>query len=350
MYLIGPHTLNGYFYSDYTLSEWSGFGILVLTKGFWYYIETAYRVGLSAVTIILCVKAYRKAWGIRKRQAIILLTLSIIGALFAASSLFGGTTSKIDYVPLLLGGASVLLFVTLFKYELFDLVPLAYSRLFDALDQPIMILTDAMMVIRANPVAKRVFSRELGEEIHVPLCRVLCDNTQGITALKRSETYSFIKTGPEGDRHYSVRLIRLSAPNGKPGKDYGYLLVFTDVTSHISQVHSLRIAAAIDPLTGLFNRRHFYALAERALKQAKKEGRSVALIMLDIDHFKEINDAYGHPAGDYVLQEISSVIRGHLREDDILARYGGEEFVILMPSVGIQTAEMGRATDMYGGA
>ncbi|AYC34122.1 GGDEF domain-containing protein [Pseudomonas cavernae] len=87
---------------------------------------------------------------------------------------------------------------------------------------------------------------------------------------------------------------------------------------------------ATDELTGLFNRRHFLRLAERAL-ESLQPGRQYGLALIDLDHFKRINDVYGHAAGDRVLQTFAAVARTCLRDSDILARYGGEEFVLLLP-------------------
>lgn len=92
----------------------------------------------------------------------------------------------------------------------------------------------------------------------------------------------------------------------------------------------LETLVATDELTGLFNRRHFLGLAGRAL-QCLPMGCRHGLALIDLDHFKRINDAHGHAAGDQVLQAFARVAGGCLEEDAVLARYGGEEFVLLLP-------------------
>ena len=92
--------------------------------------------------------------------------------------------------------------------------------------------------------------------------------------------------------------------------------------------------AFTDELTGLFNRRHFMKLAEREVNRAVRYKHPLAFILFDLDHFKKVNDAYGHPAGDQVLITVAALTRGELREVDLLGRYGGEEFVILFPETG----------------
>jgi diguanylate cyclase (GGDEF)-like protein len=89
--------------------------------------------------------------------------------------------------------------------------------------------------------------------------------------------------------------------------------------------------AITDALTGLHNRRHFFSLAEREFARAVRYDRAVAAIMLDIDHFKAVNDAHGHAVGDEVLREVAARCTASLRSVDLLGRYGGEEFVALLP-------------------
>jgi diguanylate cyclase (GGDEF)-like protein len=92
-----------------------------------------------------------------------------------------------------------------------------------------------------------------------------------------------------------------------------------------------RTLAITDPLTGILNRRHFYTLAEIELDRTHRLGKKLALIILDIDHFKQVNDTYGHIAGDAILKELVQRCQTHLRDYDLIGRYGGEEFVVLLP-------------------
>jgi diguanylate cyclase (GGDEF)-like protein len=94
-----------------------------------------------------------------------------------------------------------------------------------------------------------------------------------------------------------------------------------------------------DHLTGVANRRAFFEAAEVELKRWRRAPRPLALITLDADHFKQINDTYGHPAGDAVLRDLAGALNEAVREMDIVARIGGEEFAILLPSADLSTAE-----------
>ncbi len=96
----------------------------------------------------------------------------------------------------------------------------------------------------------------------------------------------------------------------------------------------LEAISVTDDLTGLYNRRYFFERLEEYLRAARRHRLPLSLMMLDLDHFKRINDTFGHPTGDRVLKALAEVIRSGLRASDIPARYGGEEFLILLPYTG----------------
>ncbi len=99
-----------------------------------------------------------------------------------------------------------------------------------------------------------------------------------------------------------------------------------------------RELATKDELTGLNNRRYFLGRAEELFKISKRYGKKFSVVMMDIDFFKDVNDTYGHEAGDRVLQALADVFRGLIREVDVLGRYGGEEFILLLPETGMNGA------------
>jgi diguanylate cyclase (GGDEF)-like protein len=105
------------------------------------------------------------------------------------------------------------------------------------------------------------------------------------------------------------------------------------------QAKELQLLASRDTLTGLSNRRDFLEKAKREETHFKRAKRAFSLVLLDIDHFKNINDTYGHECGDAVLARVAREIEGALREQDIVARWGGEEFICLLPETGLDGSE-----------
>ena len=104
-----------------------------------------------------------------------------------------------------------------------------------------------------------------------------------------------------------------------------------DITARKLAEEKLEKLSQTDPLTGLANRRHFMALAEHELSRAIRYGGELSVLMMDIDHFKTVNDTYGHQTGDLVLQKLSRLCQEALRAIDVIGRFGGEEFAILLP-------------------
>jgi diguanylate cyclase (GGDEF)-like protein len=101
---------------------------------------------------------------------------------------------------------------------------------------------------------------------------------------------------------------------------------------------NLRDMAVRDPLTGLFNRRYLEETLEREFLRATRQGAPIALIMLDIDHFKRCNDTYGHDAGDVLLRNLGAFLQRYSRGSDVACRYGGEEFVLTLPECSLEIA------------
>jgi len=131
--------------------------------------------------------------------------------------------------------------------------------------------------------------------------------------------------------------------------------LMTAVAEHLSLAfanlklqETLRQQAVHDSLTGLYNRRYMMDMLEREVRRAVRSRTSVGVIMLDLDHFKNINDNYGHECGDMVLQEMGRFLQTHVRQEDIVCRYGGEEFIIIMPGTALDVCK-NRARSLWNG-
>jgi len=139
----------------------------------------------------------------------------------------------------------------------------------------------------------------------------------------------------ENPRHPDARANAFAVTfNQFPGSDLK-LFTFQDVSGLEDEKAHLEDEASTDPLTQALNRRSFL----RMLGQAAVSGKPFSLVMFDIDHFKSVNDTYGHDAGDAVLREISQLVRDNVRENDTLARWGGEEFMVLSTKSGMKRAK-----------
>ena len=149
---------------------------------------------------------------------------------------------------------------------------------------------------------------------------------------------NLIQTGEEGP-------LQIRFANGaaiqfrcKALSDGGRLLTYGNVSELAHQADLLEQLASVDGMTGLNNRRNFMLLAESEWSRFKRYGRSLALLMIDIDLFKSVNDTYGHDAGDEVIKAVAEILQTHKRTSDIGGRLGGEEFALILPEATLDRA------------
>lgn len=115
------------------------------------------------------------------------------------------------------------------------------------------------------------------------------------------------------------------------GVFHGYFGTECDITARKHAENEIKLLATTDSLTGIANRREFNLQLEKEIERARRYNAPLSLVMYDIDHFKRVNDTFGHDAGDYVLKALTAIVKANIRAVDIVARWGGEEFMILMP-------------------
>jgi diguanylate cyclase (GGDEF)-like protein/PAS domain S-box-containing protein len=144
---------------------------------------------------------------------------------------------------------------------------------------------------------------------------------------------SFKREGAHNPKIFSVNINLLSLEEREV-----YVVTFSDVTALEQKSKTFEEKASIDALTGIFNKDKFYEMISNDIDASKKYKTCLSLIFFDIDHFKSINDTFGHQTGDDVLQQLVNVIKECTRELDTFARWGGEEFVVLLPGTDMDNA------------
>jgi len=198
-----------------------------------------------------------------------------------------------------------------------------------------------------NPAAERLFGYSaeevMGRDLHkiiVPLRHYeefrrgfagFAKTGEGPILGRTREMTAQKKDGTEFPVDLSISGIRI--------KDQWHAVgIISDISERKQAEQQLREYAENDALTGVLNRRKFYEILEQEQERALRYARSLSLIMFDIDHFKAVNDTYGHAAGDAVLKRTASVVADNIRKSDILGRIGGEEFAILATETAIESA------------
>lgn len=170
-------------------------------------------------------------------------------------------------------------------------------------------------------------------------------NEQYILAALRGKPQSFERAIVKADGSTGYTMARYIPDVDEKGEVKGFFVLVTDISELKNtqaelerKVEELDILATTDPLTGIANRRHFLRRADEELERSKRYGHSMVFLMLDIDHFKSINDRFGHDAGDEVLQSLAGLLKQTLRATDIVGRLGGEEFGAILVEASLEDA------------
>jgi diguanylate cyclase (GGDEF)-like protein/PAS domain S-box-containing protein len=214
-----------------------------------------------------------------------------------------------------------------FRYRLLDLVPVARSLMFDRLGDPVLVLDAYGRVVDANPAAEQALGAGAG--IGRPARDLLREKE--VELLDATPSGAEIRlTKPDDAREFEVIASTLRDDRGR---DVGQLVHLRDISARKQAERRLRWLADYDQLTRLPNRRLLTDLLDQAISRARRGRGRCALLLVDLDRFKLVNDSFGHAVGDQVLARVGHRLRAGRRTEDTAARLGGDEFAVLLPDV-----------------
>ena len=217
-------------------------------------------------------------------------------------------------------------------------------------DYALMTLDDRGRARDWNPSVARVTGRDsattIGQSYSVFYPGDAMDATGALDRLHEADSTGWSldegwRQRADGSRYWGSCLIApLHAPSETDPEDRAYSLVIRDVSDRREATEALRRAVACDHLTGLANRRALFEACELELQRWRRAPRPLSLVLIDADHFKRINDTYGHAVGDAVLRHLAAGLSATFRAIDLVARLGGEEFVVMLPGCDEAAATM----------
>jgi len=304
--------------------------VLVVDAGPWYWVHIGFSTLAFIIGTVLLAGAARHERKAYRRRAVLLL----VGSAFPWAGMLvyelGLSPYGLDTTPLGLCAALPILAWAVFQYKVFDFSPVAKESVFASMREGAVILDTLGRIVDFNPAAVRIFpglsDRSFG--------RTFEEATPNVPHL-----HKFLSSGERTE--LDLRLDADGAPRAfraevstimnRLKRHVGRILLLTEITEQVRLMENLRELATKDELTGAVNRPHFRELSRAELARAKRYGRALSVLIVDLDHFKKINDTWGHEAGDAVLRSVAGVFRSALRTSDILCRYGGEEFAVLLP-------------------
>lgn len=163
---------------------------------------------------------------------------------------------------------------------------------------------------------------------------VIALDVVSLWAFSRQAFYQFLRENPA----FSINLMNMLSGRIRKSEEER-MRGYAREKQQVVALETLNRQATHDPLTGLFNRRYLDQILYGEIAHARQSNSLVGILMADVDHFKQINDQYGHKAGDLILQKLGELMKNCVRTADIVCRYGGEEFVIVMPGVSERTVD-----------
>ncbi|MFH0993517.1 MAG: diguanylate cyclase, partial [bacterium] len=305
-----------------------GMDVLVLGKGPLYYLFTAYDVLILAMIGTVYILSAVRTNGNKRRQAWTLAVFALTTAVLCSFPFFSTETSGLDLVLYGIAGISYIVLYSMFRFEFFTLTPSAHQATFEKSTDPIMIIDEHFEIISWNAAVEQFGIGD--KQYRIPIRESFLPE-EVVESVRAGETTEF--------EHHDKRFILETIPlTTKRGHHSGYIIRFNDMTSYLDRMEKLDYEASHDSLTDIYNRRAFGEAASAYINQTGSSGEPFAVLMIDIDDFKTINDTMGHPSGDVILEGLAHLMESVKPANAILARYGGEEFVMLLPTTQAEKA------------
>jgi diguanylate cyclase (GGDEF)-like protein len=302
------------------------------TRGVFLYIGAAYyNVCLFTCMVLFTIHLIRSAPAFRP-QAWLFWIGSLIPFIAQLVYNLGLSPYNIDLTPFALTISGVIFSLGLFRFHILDILPLARDVIFDSFKDGVMVLDLANRIIDMNISMQKMLPGVSKSMIGQPVGEALAEYPTLLELINKGQSGSveidIKKQGISSSLNYLGTLSTLrDAKNNRVGR----IVTIHDNTQARQLLIQLEELAARDSLTGIYNRRSFDQLAAQNIYTLRETGGMMAVIMLDLDFFKRVNDTYSHTAGDLALKKVTETCHSLLRQGDILSRYGGEEFVIFLP-------------------
>lgn len=334
--LVWTNGWHGLVWKQMVQDDSGPFTMLALTHGpaFWAWIFFSH-INIIVALVVLS-KAYLVSSIIIRRQYrfmfIAFLTPFIANIVYLYKLL---PVPNLDPTPISFCLAILLMGCCFIRYRMYDVMPIARYEVFMSLPDGIMVIDNHDRLAFINPAAETILGQSNDDVVGSELCnfidrKILPDQTE-----QEHVTHEMEIAIKGKDKTFDLRFSRLSSTQKE---HLGWLIVWRDISQRKTLENELRCLASTDSLTGAYNRRHFINKGRDEVERCLRYGKSMSVLMLDIDHFKKINDEFGHDVGDLTLQAFTRICKGGLRNFDTFGRLGGEEFAVLMPETDIHQA------------
>ncbi len=332
---------------------------VILHGGFWYKVNVIYLYGLIALALIFLIQSYFKSGPLQRKQTGIILAGSCI-ALFTNLLVLQNINPfpDLDLTPIAFSLTSLVYAYGIYIYGILDIIPVARNLVIETMADGVLVVDSNFRIVDVNHAFIQLLHLQSFEPRGQKIGQILPGWEELIRknslGLKVKET---LQIHPDTSQYVELQMTSL---NDKKNTATGYVLVIRDISDRVNSENQLkrsndqlnvqlekiaemqeqlREQANRDPLTGLYNRRFLDLSLNQEIHEADQKGEEISIIFFDIDHFKVINDQFGHLVGDAVLQSIANILLSTIREGDIACRMGGDEFIVVLPRTAIPVAE-----------
>lgn len=321
---------------------------------FWqYYIHSVYSYALLALAVCVLIVNLIKAHRIYKNQTLLILFSLALPTIVGIGYAMGISPNiYINYTSAIFSISCFMLFWAFYKYKYLELIPRARTNIIEHIEEGVLVIDDKRRIVDMNPAALKLTGLS-SDDIGI----YLFERTDQI--LKKmnemtNENHHRVEIGIEDSmgsdkRTFDIKMTTMSGPDG--GYD-GAVFIISDQTEKKSLYNKIYDQSIKDELTGLYNRRYLFERGGEEIDQLKNEwSKALSLMVIDIDGMKDINDKYGHVAGDQVIKSFSDQFDKIIRSTDIVGRIGGDEFVLILPDTDKERAKLiaGRVIERVNG-
>ena len=326
-----------FFYTKWEMRQFFGYYSLYMERGFWYYVNISYSILCLLLTVIIYFIGYLKnKVGYTKSHFLVFLFASLLPFIGIVLILFAFEEWSIDYSALIMPISLLIISYGILKYDFLEIRTLARETIFENNFAGMVVLGPGKRVIDYNKAAEKFFEAINIKLNNYPIEHILNREPKllEIFESESSRDFSLVIDGEE--RFFEIDVVPLGEPHDGNTR---MLKSIRDVTDERKIQDKLKFLATIDSLSGLYNRAEFMNLAKREFAWAKTSNEELSLLIMDLDNFKNINDSFGHAAGDEMIREIGSIIMTSFRKTDIAGRIGGEEFAVVLKNASLEEAK-----------
>jgi diguanylate cyclase (GGDEF)-like protein/PAS domain S-box-containing protein len=332
-------------WSSASLGE-SGVHPLVVVHGQWFWVNATYSYAcLFCGSAFLLHAVFGQVRRLTAQGVTIVLAIALPWVANLVTIVGGGKLDGLDLTPPAIVASVVLIAVGLARLQALDvfpgMLPVARDAVFEGMQDGVLVVDGHGHVLIANRAAEHLLSEDGPSLVGRTLEHVLTH--AGTPEISRDETACDPEKGDfcirvldDGGRRRFLEVVTSNMGSGP--RAAGSILVMRDITERRDLEEQLRHKALHDELTGLPNRTLLGEYLKELLSLGRRRSDGIALLLIDLDRFKEINDTFGHEAGDKLLRVVAERIRQTIRESDMVARLGGDEFAVALAACGAEDA------------